>query len=367
MSSPDFLHKHWDIFCKVVDNFGDIGVCWRLAHQLAEEHDIRIRLWVDDLPLAERFAGKGHPNIVLQHWTAQANFAQAAPVVIETFGCGLPETYQQGMRQQQSFWVNVDYLSAEPWVDGFHAQPSPQANGLVRYFFYPGFTPATGGLIREASLPAIQGPCCWADLGLQPAPDKLTVSLFSYSHAPLAALVHSLQHSIQPVRLLVTEPMMSALAPVLRQPGLKMRHAVQQQACELIVVPFLSQADYDRLLYLCDVNFVRGEDSWIRALWAGKPLVWLPYQQSEAAHLVKLNAFMTHYLAEAEMSLRIPVNDAALAWAQGDWQDRHWESLLRVLPQLTQHAQGFRQRQLQQVDLATNLVIFIEKSRIHRV
>ncbi len=38
-----------DIFCAVVDNYGDIGVCWRLARQLAHEHGMTVRLWVDDL------------------------------------------------------------------------------------------------------------------------------------------------------------------------------------------------------------------------------------------------------------------------------------------------------------------------------
>ena len=26
---------HWDMFCRVIDNYGDIGVCWRLAADLA--------------------------------------------------------------------------------------------------------------------------------------------------------------------------------------------------------------------------------------------------------------------------------------------------------------------------------------------
>ena len=25
----------WDIFCQVIDNHGDVGVCWRLARELA--------------------------------------------------------------------------------------------------------------------------------------------------------------------------------------------------------------------------------------------------------------------------------------------------------------------------------------------
>jgi hypothetical protein len=41
--------KSWDIFCRVIDNYGDIGVCWRLARQLANEYPYQIRLWVDEL------------------------------------------------------------------------------------------------------------------------------------------------------------------------------------------------------------------------------------------------------------------------------------------------------------------------------
>jgi len=357
----------WDLFCKVVDNFGDIGVCWRLAHQLAAEYGIHVRLWVDDLALAQTFVGAGHAHIQLQHWANDADFSQAASVVIETFGCGLPEAYQQQMLSQHSVWVNIDYLSAESWVEGFHAQPSPQANGLVRHFFYPGFSACTGGLLREASLPALQALACWSDLGLAVAPGKLTLSLFCYAHAPLAALVDSLQASSVPVRVLVPQAVAPLLAKVLDIPELQVGDHLHRQQCEFLVIPFLSQTDYDRLLYLCDFNFVRGEDSWIRALWAGKPMIWLPYQQSEDTHLLKLNAFMHYYLAQADAALRMVISNAMLAWAQGTWQTAHWQSLLGSLPQLASHASAFKVSQSQQLDLATNLVIFIEKYHTHRV
>jgi uncharacterized repeat protein (TIGR03837 family) len=361
MSSFDSTRTRWDMFCKVVDNFGDVGVCWRLARQLADEHGIDIRLWVDDIALASRFAGGGHAGVTLQQWTEHADFSHAAKVVIETFGCGLPEAYQQSMLLQHSTWVNVDYLSAESWVEGFHAQPSPQPSGLVRYFFYPGFTEATGGLLREASLIGLQTQSSWQALGLEPAPDKLNVSLFCYAHAPLAALVDSLQASSQSVRVLVPQTVAPMLAQVLNTPILSVGDRVQRQQCEFVVIPFLSQPDYDRLLYLCDLNFVRGEDSWIRALWAGKPMIWLPYQQSEETHLLKLKAFMQHYLAEAETPLATIIQTAMQAWAQGHWQATDWEALLSVLPQFRQHAQAFKLRQSQQVDLATHLVIFVQK------
>lgn len=357
----------WDIFCKVVDNFGDIGVCWRLACQLADEYEVGIRIWVDAFALAEQFAGAGHARIELAHWRDDADFSQAAPVVIETFGCGLPAPYQQTMRMQHALWVNVDYLSAESWVESFHAQPSPQANGLVRHFFYPGFTPATGGLLRERSLPDLQASADWQGLGLSPAPGTLTLSLFCYAHAPLTALVDSLQTSSQPVRVLVPQTSAPMLASVLEVAQLRLGEPFHRQQCMFEVIPFLSQADYDRLLCLCDVNFVRGEDSWIRALWAGKPMIWLPYQQSENTHLLKLDAFIRHYLAQADQSITTTLRQAMRAWVEGDWQPRHWQALLSHLPQINQHAITFKARQSLQADLVTNLVIFIENLQKNRV
>ena len=41
------MSRSWDVFCRVVDNYGDAAVCWRLARQLADEHGARVRLWID--------------------------------------------------------------------------------------------------------------------------------------------------------------------------------------------------------------------------------------------------------------------------------------------------------------------------------
>ena len=56
-----------DLFCRVVDNYGDIGVCWRLARQLDTEHDCKVRLIVDDLA-AFRFIAPGiDPTLTQQN------------------------------------------------------------------------------------------------------------------------------------------------------------------------------------------------------------------------------------------------------------------------------------------------------------
>lgn len=362
---------HWDIFCQVVDNYGDIGVSWRLARQLAEEHGLTIQLWVDDLALAEKFARDGHLHVQLKHWNALADFSVAAPVVIETFSCGLPERYQQAM-SSHTVWLNVDYLSAEPWVEGFHRRPSPQANGLVRHFFYPGFSEQTGGLLRESFLPALrqhaeQSPQqAWQQLGLDYSPDAMNLSLFCYAHAPVKSLLQSLALSSQASRLIVPGSLAVFVSEALGV-TLTAGQTLQHQACQIIVIPFLSQIDYDLLLALCDVNFVRGEDSWIRAIWAGKPMVWLPYLQSENTHLDKLDAFLKQYLALAEVEVRTAVEAVTQAWAGGTWSDQDWQAFINNRDNITQYARAYASRLADHADLATNIVIFIEKLLANQV
>ena len=271
------------------------------------------------------------------------------------------------MLKQASCWINVDYLSAEAWVEDCHALSSPQASGLVRHFFYPGFTQNTGGLLREADLPQRQAQASWQSLGLSATAQTLNISLFCYDHAPLQALLGSLQHSPQAVRVLVPAPLADAVSQVLQVPRMTVGQSILREQAEFVILPFLTQDDYDRLLALCDLNFVRGEDSWIRALWAGKPMLWLPYRQTEDTHLLKLEAFLAHYLQAASSRVALAVRTAMLAWAQGDWQATHWQGLLDALPDIRQHAQAYAQQQSTLPDLATNLVIFIEKLQKNRV
>lgn len=152
----------WDIFCSVVDNYGDIGVTWRLARQLVAEHGLAVRLWVDDLnaftpmcPGADGTAAQQWQHGVdVRHWPAAWLPVAPADVVIGAFACQLPAAYVEAMRAlpQPPLWLNLEYLSAEDWVEGCHGLPSPQPNGLRKVFFFPGFTDKTGGLLREGSL-----------------------------------------------------------------------------------------------------------------------------------------------------------------------------------------------------------------------
>ena len=141
----------WDIFCRVVDNHGDLGVCWRLAVDLAERGETA-RLWVDDESALQWMAPLGHPGIELIRWgKPHGPLAERAPgdVVIEAFGCELPALFAKRMAQRTPApcWINLEYLSAEAYVERSHGLPSPQlagpAAGLRKWFFYPGFTPVS--------------------------------------------------------------------------------------------------------------------------------------------------------------------------------------------------------------------------------
>jgi uncharacterized repeat protein (TIGR03837 family) len=204
------MTRTWDIFCASIDNYGDIGVCWRLARQLSFELKQSVRLWVDDLASFHRICGSVDPAQSLQYvgavevrcWRAPFTAVAPADIVIEGFGVRLPRVYIEAMaaRQPRPAWINLEYLSAESWVEGCHGLPSPQPDlPLVKHFFFPGFTAATGGLLMESGLAqardAFQGdPSAVAafrrSLGfVLPDGDALWVSLFCYDNAALPALV----------------------------------------------------------------------------------------------------------------------------------------------------------------------------------
>ncbi|WP_295981794.1 elongation factor P maturation arginine rhamnosyltransferase EarP [uncultured Variovorax sp.] len=297
--------KQWDIFCKVIDNHGDLGVCWRLARQLAAVGE-RVRLWIDDAAALVWMAPEartGRDGVEVIDWldpaSLQAAVAGPAPdVLIEAFGCDpAPELIARFAEKSGLAWINLEYLSAERYVERLHGLPSPvfkgPGSGLTKHFFYPGFTPATGGLLREPDLMERRTAFDRAQwLAARQIPwreGERLVSLFCYEPAALTDLLERLAASGQPTRLLVTAGRaaqavraLQGSAPVPNDRG----------ALSISYLPYLTQPDFDHLLWSCDLNFVRGEDSLVRALWAGAPLVWQIYPQDDDAHHEKLNAWL---------------------------------------------------------------------------
>ena len=368
------------LFCKVVDNYGDIGICWRLARQLQQEHGIDVTLWVDDLASFQRLwpavrcdlVSQQLAGVTVRHWQDQlGNFAphEVADIVIEFFAVDLPPGYVNAMaaRLPRPHWFNLEGLSAEAWVEGCHKMPSTHPRlPLMKHFFFPGFNANTGGLMRETSLTerqarwcdeALAGSALLARLGVSAHEARATlVSLFCYPHAPLADIFAAWQGGAQALTCLVPEGVASeAVAAFLGAPA---RAGAARTAGALCVrvIDFVDQDSYDELLWRCDLNFVRGEDSFVRAQWAGKPFVWHIYPQDEALHHKKLRAFLDCYGATdpalAALSLCWNGADTCVDWAT------LWQGFAQAMPALRQHATRWDGAMQAHGDLAANLLAF---------
>jgi uncharacterized repeat protein (TIGR03837 family) len=333
-----------DIFCAVVDNYGDAGVCWRLARQLASEHGWRVRLWIDDLSRLQKLAPDHAAGPVeVRAWQTPWRSAEPADIVIEAFACEPPAAYVSAMAQRISppVWINLEYLSAEAWVAGCHGLPSPHPRlPLVKHFFFPGFGAGSGGLLREADYDrrraAFDETAFRTEFGLPPrAPGEMLVSLFAYPRNRLPELIPALAAAPQPIRLLL--------------PGSE-GNLQGQGALSIHPLPFLPQLRYDELLWACDLNFVRGEDSFVRAQWAAKPLVWHIYPQDDDVHFLKLDAFLERHPAGA---LLRPFWHA--------WNGRGalvWPTFAALLPALDAPSRQWAQQLREPPDLASALVHF---------
>ncbi|MGF6489388.1 elongation factor P maturation arginine rhamnosyltransferase EarP [Pseudomonas frederiksbergensis] len=368
----------WDIFCTVVDNFGDIGVTWRLARQLVAEHSVVVRLWVDDLRAFERLcpdidinaAQQWQQGVEVRQWSADWQPTEAADVVIAAFACQLPSAYMEAMaeREKPPLWMNLDYLSAEDWVVGCHGLPSVKYKNVQKFFFFPGFRKGTGGLLRESGLlerrrqfqqskqaqrEFLQG------LGIDRAPNAQLISLFAYENTGLASWLDTMAVDSTPTHLLVPEGrILGDVERWLGVDGLTAGAVHVRSALTVQVLPFVRQDQYDLLLWSCDFNAVRGEDSFVRAQWAGRPLLWHIYRQDEDIHLDKLDAFLTLYTQDLSEPAREAISGLWRAWNAGETMTDHWKSTRKHWPELEKHAETWCLEQALQADLAAALVQF---------
>ena len=377
----------WDIFCQIVDNYGDAGVCWRLARALSrlssssvnnvECDDSRIRLFCDDLNVLNVIAHGdavrhgASLGIEVLPWSAAespAVLASVGDVVIEAFACHLPTPYVEAMVQKtsqkassrQPIWINLEYLTAEVWADEMHLMSSPQNNGLNKYFYFPGFTPKTGGVLLgdwyEVTSSKETAPLNSLSLVLQSCrPASKKISVFNYKQAPLDAWLDSvnqtaLAHGEMVDVFLCADQNVSAET--------QQAFSLADSAVKLIQLPFIPQEDYDYLLSVCDINLVRGEDSFVRAQWAGKPFIWDIYPQSDLAHEVKLNAFLERYFEASSAELR-STGLTAMKWGPAsDW----WPHLNAW----TSHSEAWRHKLASLGHLEGKILDFVKSQEISR-
>ena len=377
-------NQQWDIFCKVIDNFGDIGVCWRLAADLAARGQ-RVRLWVDDASALAWMAPAGCMGVQVLTWTDLLDTScldsTVCDVLIEAFGCEIaPEFIASCARiysanatnYPKPLWINLEYLSAEPYVARSHGLTSlvngGPAAGWRKVFYYPGFTPGTGGLLREPDLLSRQAAfdrTAWLNQQRIDWQGETLVSMFCYEPPALAQLIAELaQNGLhgRAVRLLVAAGRATEAVKALEasknlrnnnEIALKPHKNAGKQLA-ISYLPQLSQVDFDHLLWACDINFVRGEDSMVRAIWASKPFVWQIYPQDDGAHGAKLAAFLDRMASPSDLRALHNV----------------WNGLsgadLPTLPDLQAWmllAASNRTRLAELVDLTTGLLEYVAKNR----
>jgi uncharacterized repeat protein (TIGR03837 family) len=355
------MQLHWDIFCRVIDNFGDIGVCWRLARQLVAEHDRKVRLWVDDLASLQPLCPSVDPmkssqscqGIEICLWGENIAVGRTADVVVEAFACELPAAYLAVMCQAspKPCWINLEYLTAETWADSCQGMASPHPSlPLVKYFFFPGFSAKSGGLLREKGL-FLERDRYIATASTNKA---LEVSLFCYDTAPVRALLDAFGGGQHPIVCHV--PPGKPLAAV--QACLGGGGPWQHGNALVQPVPFMPIDDFDRLLWRCDINFVRGEDSFVRAQWAGKPFIWQVYPQDDGAHLVKLEAFLDCYSKGLDEQMATVLRRMFVAWNLGGNVASAWQGFVESRGAIACHNRDWADRLASNPDLATALVKF---------
>jgi uncharacterized repeat protein (TIGR03837 family) len=374
--------RTWDIFCTVVDNYGDIGVCWRLARQLAAEHGFEVRLWVDDLESFRRICPDIIPGresqqshgVEVRWWREPFPAVSPAEVVVEAFACNPPASYVAAMaaRQPKPAWITLEFLSAETWVLGCHALPSPQPSvALTKYFFFPGFVPGTGGLLAERGLmqerdrfqrSTEEQARFWDRLGVgQPREGDVQVSLFCYPHDGIAGVLRAWAASGTPIRCLAPQGIATqALSSFFGTDKLAAGAVLRKAGLEVGIFPFLDQDDYDRLLWVCDLNLVRGEDSFVRGQWAARPLLWQIYPQQEEAHWPKLQAFLGLYCQALPAAIGAVVKTFWEAWNKGDGQavEIAWPEFWKHRVELQAHSARWAAQLAEPGDLANNLAQF---------
>ncbi|WP_259649766.1 elongation factor P maturation arginine rhamnosyltransferase EarP [Shewanella sp. c952] len=389
---------NWDIFCAVIDNYGDIGVTWRLAKQLTNEYQLNVTLWVDDLKsfshilpsLDLELASQVQHGVKINLWSKPLPVCFRCPdVIIEAFACNLPDNVVKIMHDQhQAFkndlsvikapvWLNLEYLSAESWVEGCHGLPSMQNNGLNKSFYFPGFTAKTGGLICEKDV--LNQRQEWQSsphyrkqlfdkLGLKGiASNDTVISVFSYETPALLALCNLWMLSNAPVHVLIPKGRsLNSLQPLLpcSIEDLKSAQQIKHGNLTLHILPMTDQQGFDQLLWSCDFNIVRGEDSFLRAQWAAKPFIWHIYPQEDDYHLVKLDAFLDLYCSELTKDASEVYQNLNIAFNKNNRENtlQAWKNLTYAMAELSKNAKQWPINALNDADLASRLVQFVKNS-----
>lgn len=364
-----------DMFCRVIDNYGDAGVSWRLAKSLAAEYDWAVRLIIDDAAVlsvivpsavsetSESQSGRvvvcdwleNDPSRPFEPWNGKAT-----DVVIELFSCRLPEVYEASIAQRVESRpcavFALDYLTAEKYAEEGNGLPSPHPRyGYDKTFLFPGFSEKTSGINRERGLEKTMNPArknevrkrLFEAFGAQ-LDHPFTLYFFTYPEMPVQEFARMLAADPRPVQILAAPGKASeTLKKALDQA--KASHVRFVQA------PMVPQDVFDDVLLACDAALIRGEDSVLRAQLAGVPMIWTLYPQTEDTHLTKLAAFAEFYTQALPETARKPWLDLEAFVNNGTETPGAWTAWRDSLQELTLGAARWKERLFELPTLAQSI------------
>lgn len=281
-----------DIFCQVIDNYGDVGVAYRLAREFKRVYpNKKLRFVINQIEELNLIRKSEDIEIIL--YKDISKIENSADLIIESFGCEIPKEYMDKALKNAKLIINLEYFSAEKWVDDFHLQESFLGGNLKKYFFIPGLSEKSGGILldnefleRKKKVEANK------EYYLEKFEIKekydLIGSVFSYEKN-FDSLIEELKKLDKKIILLI-------LSEKTQKNFIKyFDNGNNYDKIKFVKLPFFTYDKYEELLALCDFNLVRGEDSFVRALLLGKPFLWHIYPQDENTHIKKLESFLEKY------------------------------------------------------------------------
>ncbi|WP_427041234.1 elongation factor P maturation arginine rhamnosyltransferase EarP [Fusobacterium sp. SB021] len=311
-----------DIFCEIIDNFGDIGVVYRISKELKKIfQNVRIRIVLNRLEEFKAINKKvkdtdyqeidGLICVTEKYVKENMESFGVSDVFIEAFGCNVPEEYVKAAKENSKLWINLEYLSGEKWIEDFHLCESLiDSKTLKKIFFMPGFSEKSGGVIidsgflermkfgkenRDEVLKKY-----FKDFDLK---DKFIGTVFSYEKNFENLLETLKNYEKETVLLLMGEKTQKSFSEILKKNLTEdYGNIVKYGKITMIYSDFFSQEEYEEIISASDFNFTRGEDSFVRGIVLGKPFMWHIYLQEEKAHMDKIKAFTERFKESVEVS-----------------------------------------------------------------
>ncbi len=328
----------WHIFAKVIDNYGDMSIAWRLASGLVD-YGQKVTLFIEKKEDIEPIL-KLQKNISFNVKSFNEASAEIDNVnnIISVFDVPLPPGYLDNIQHPSNLFI-YEYLSAENWVKDFHMKPSLTENSFInKRYFYPGFNDKTGGLLRER------------DYFYQESEDLAKcIEQDSHFQASFFYYSHTSYESIELIKKLKPDCKALILDELIEFKDLKNETWVEG-------FKMMAFADYDRLLQSSNLNFVRGEDSLTRAIFSGRPFIWQPYVQENNHHLVKLEAFINYFFSDLDVTVYSIVRAVYYDWSQGLIKKDNFSKYLNRFEEITSYHKKKSRHHLLTKNVFENLI-----------